>query len=274
MDNSSKQWANLYRLGAITTVIVLLGIILDMVVGSITGADISALPQTAVERFNQFKDNPLLGLYTLDLLNTIIQIIFIPSIFAIYAAHRKVSNPSALLSLILSLAGTTIFVTGNTALTMLDLSQKYFAATSDEQRLLISAAGEAMLAKGEHGSLGVFFGFAMIPFANAMMSGVMLNGNVFSRATSYIGIIGNSLMVIYVVLVTFIPAVEKTAMVFAMPAGLLVMVWMIMFTIKLSGHEKTCRHNFQNSIRQQVNTPKINCRPDFSFRRNPEIPFP
>lgn len=233
MDNSSKQWANLYRLGAITTVIVLLGIILDMVVGSITGADIAALPQTAVQRFNQFKDNPLLGLYNLDLLNTIIQLIFIPSIFAIYAAHRKVGNPSAILSLILFLAGTTIFVTGNTALTMLDLSQKYFAATSDEQRLLISAAGEAMLAKGAHGSLGVFFGFSMIPFANALMSGVMLNGKVFSRANSYIGLAGNSLMVIYVVLVTFIPAVEKLALVFAMPAGILVVVWMIMFTVKL-----------------------------------------
>jgi len=65
------------------------------------------------------------------------------------------------------------------------------------------------------------------------MSGVMLKENVFSRTTSYCGIIGNSLMVIYVVLVTFVPAVEKTAMVFAMPAGLLVMVWMILFTIKL-----------------------------------------
>jgi len=99
--------------------------------------------------------------------------------------------------------------------------------------LLLSAAGEAMLAKGAHGSLGVFFGFALIPFANALMSCVMLNGKVFSRITSYIGIIGNSLMVIYVVLVTFIPTVEKLALAFAMPAGLLVMVWMIMFTVKL-----------------------------------------
>jgi hypothetical protein len=233
MDNDIKQWATIYRLGAITTVIVLLGIILDMVVGSITGADIAALPQTAVQRFNQFNENQLLGLYNLDLLNTIIQIIFIPSLFAIYGIHRKVSHPSALLALIIFLVGTTIFITSNTALTMLDLSQKYFAATSDEQRLLIAAAGEAMLARGAHGGLGVFFGFAMIPVANALMSGVMLNGKVFSRANSFIGLAGNSLMVIYVVLVTFIPAVEKLALVFAMPAGILVMVWMIMFTIRL-----------------------------------------
>ena len=120
-DRSENQWKTIYRIGAITTIIVLCGIILDMVVGSVTGGDMAALPQTAVERFNQFKDNPILGLYNLDLLNTLIQIIFIPSIFAIFAAHRKVGNPSALLSLILFLVGTTIFVTGNTAFTMLDL---------------------------------------------------------------------------------------------------------------------------------------------------------
>ncbi|MBN1185892.1 MAG: DUF4386 family protein [Bacteroidales bacterium] len=233
MNNSDKQWRNIYKVGAITTIIVLCGIILDMVVGSVTGGDVSALPQTAVERFNQFKNNPLLGLYNLDLLNTMIQIIFIPSFFSLYAAHRNVNNASALLALILFLVGTTIFVTSNTALTMLDLSHKYFGTDSEEQRLLIAAAGEAMLVKGSHGSLGVFMGFALIPLSNAFMSGVMLSGRIFSRATGYVGLIGNSLMVIYVIMVTFIPAIEKMAIAFAMPAGLLVMIWMILFTIKL-----------------------------------------
>src|SRR4030042_5906384 len=204
----------------------LLGIILEMLVGSITGGNVAALPQSAIESFSQFKENQLLGLYNLDLLNVIVQIVFIPSIFGLYAAQRKSNNPSAILALILFLVGTTIFVTSNTALTVLDLSHKYFNATSDEQRMLLSAAGEAMLTKGAHGSLGVFFGFALIPFANAMMSCVMLGGNVFGRTTSFIGIAGNSLMVIYVVLVTFIPSVEKMALAFAMPAGLLVLAWM------------------------------------------------
>lgn len=241
METTEKKWEFIYKVGAIATIIVLAGIILDMVVGTITGGNIAELPQTAVERYNQFSKNPLLGLYNLDLLNIINQIILIPSIFALYAAHRDTNKPSALLSLILFLVGTTIFVTGNTALTMLDLSHKYFNASSDDQRMLISAAGEAMLAKGTHGSLSVFIGFALPTFANAMMSCVMLNGKIFNRATSYFGIIGNSLMVIYVILVTFIPAVEKMAIAFAMPAGLLVMSWMIMFTIKLFklGHKET-----------------------------------
>jgi len=233
MENSEKQWLSIYKVGGITTIAVLAGIIIDIVIGSSTGGDITALPQTAIERFYQFNDNSLLGLYNLDFLNIINQIILIPSIFAIYAAHRHVKNPSALLALILFLVGTTIFVAGNTALTMLDLSHKYFAASSDEQKMLLSAAGEAMLAKGSHGSFGVLIGFVLPTIANLLMSCVMLNGKVFSHSNSYLGIIGNSLMVVYIIMVTFMPAVEKMALLFAMPAGLLVMAWMIMFTMKL-----------------------------------------
>lgn len=233
MQTSDKQWKFIFKTGAITTIVVLCGIVLDMIVGSITGGNVAELPQTAVGRFNQFSENWLLGFYNLDLLNIINQIILIPAIFALYGAHRNTNAPSALISLILFLVGTTIFVTGNTALTMLDLSHKYSGATSEEQRILLAAAGEAMLVKGSHGSLGVFIGFALPTFANVLMSCVMLRGYVFNRTTSFIGIIGNSLMVIYIILVTFVPKVESLALVFATPAGLLVMTWMIMFTIKL-----------------------------------------
>jgi len=157
----------------------------------------------------------------------------IPSIFALYTALRKVENANALLALILFLVGTIIFVSGNTALTMLDLSNKYFLATTDMQKNLIAAAGEAMLIKGAQGGLGVFIGFALPTFANIIMSFVMIEGKIFSKATSYIGFFCNTLMLIYIILATFIGPAEKLPMVFAMPGGLLLIAWMIMFTIKL-----------------------------------------
>ncbi len=40
-------------------------------------------------------------------------------------------------------------------------------------------------------------------------------------------------MVVYIVMVTFMPVVEKMALVSAMPAGLLLIAWMVMFTIRL-----------------------------------------
>lgn len=233
MENSGNQFRSIYLIGAITTIIVLCGIVLDMVVGSMTGGDISSLPQTAIDRFIQFNDNWVLGLYNLDLLNVINQIILIPSIFAIYIAHKRTDNGFALFALILFLIGTTIFITSNTSLTMFDLSKKYFSTISDVQKNLIAAAGESMLAKGAHGSLGVFIGFALPTFANILMSHVMIQGKIFTKATSYIGFVGNILMLLYIILVTFYPVVEKVALMIAMPGGLLVMAWMIMFMIKL-----------------------------------------
>lgn len=226
------NWRNIYILGGIAAIVSLIAIISDIVIGSITGGNLSSLPQTAVHVFAQFQQNIWLGLYNLDLLNTVNQLISIPVYFALYAAHRKVNKPYALVALIIFLIATTVFVTTNTALPMLELSKKYAIAPESQQPLL-AAAGEAMLARGEHGSLGVFFGFALSTLAALFISLVMLKGHVFSKTNSYVGIIGNVLMLIYVVLVTFNPAVKDMAVALATPGGLLLIAWMIMFTIRL-----------------------------------------
>lgn len=233
MENSAKQRNSIYLIGAITTIFVLCGIILDMVIGSITGGDISSQPQNAVDRFIQFQNNWALGLYNLDLLNMINQIILIPSVFALYIAHKENDNGYALLAFILFVVGSTVFITGNTALAMFDLSKKYFSAISDIQRNMIAAAGESMLAKGAHGSLSVFIGFALPAFANILISHVMIQRKIFTKGNSYIGLAGNTLMLFYIIMVTFYPAADKVALLVAMPGGLLVMTWMTMYMIKL-----------------------------------------
>jgi hypothetical protein len=92
MQNSDKQWNSIYLFGDITTVIALLGILLDVVIGNNTGGNLSDLPQTAMDRFSQFHSNKFIGLYNLDFLNIIVQMILIPAYFALYAAHRKVNK--------------------------------------------------------------------------------------------------------------------------------------------------------------------------------------
>ena len=206
---------------------------LDLVLGTLTGGDVSGLPQTAVDRFAQLQGNPLLGLYNMDLLNSVNQIIMIPGYFALYAAHRGRKDSAAAFALILFLVGTTILVTNNTALTMLDLGNKYGTATTDARRTLLAAAGEAMLARGSHGSLGAFPGFLLPTIAGLIMSFVMLSGRVFTRLTAWLGIIGGIVMIAYLVLVTFAPGVRQMATAFAAPGGLLLMAWMILFTVRL-----------------------------------------
>lgn len=233
LHGQRQTYEGIYILGGAATLIVLMGILLDIIIGSVLGADLSTIPITAIERFAQLHDNRLIGLYNLDMLNDVNQIIMIPTFFALYAAHRKVKKAYAALAMIIFVVGTTIFVANNTALPMLELSNKYAASTTESQKTILAAAGEAVLAVGSHGSPGAFMGFVLPTVANIIMSFVMLAGKIFSKTTSFLGIAGNTFMLIYVVLVTFVPAVKNMAVAFAMPGGLLIMAWMIMLAIRL-----------------------------------------
>ena len=233
-NENQKAGRLIYKIGAFATIFVLAGILLDIVVGTITGGDITSLPKTAIERFNQLDQNPLMGLYNMDFLNAIIQLVFIPAYFALFAAHKNTSVKwEAKLAFIIFLAGTTLLVTGNTSLTMLDLSNRFASADSESQKMLYAAAGEAMLARGAHGSLSVLIGFLLPNIAGILMSFVMIKGGIFGKKASYAGLIGSFLMVIYLLLVTFAPGVDSMATAFAMPGGILLIIWIISFMLSL-----------------------------------------
>lgn len=234
-EMNHATWHNLksiYLLGGISTIFVLACIIIDLIFGFSSGGNLDALPQTAVERFEQLQSNFLLGLYNLDLLNAINQLIMIPVYFALFIVHKKLNYSFSLLALIIFLVGTILFVANNTALTMLDLSNKYYSTTTDSQKLLLAGAGEAMLAKGAHGSLSAFIGFLLPNLAGILMSIVMIRGKIFSKLNGYLGLIGGMLIVVYLIMVTFMPSVKSIATLIVAPGGLLTMAWMIMFTIR------------------------------------------
>lgn len=231
-ERTGKQWKSLYLLGGIVTLFVILASILDIVISMLLGGDPSSIPQTAVGRFAQFQSNPMLGLYYLDLLNMTTSIFMIPAFFALYAAHRKVNKVYSALAVILSFVGTAVFITNNAALPMLSLSGKYALATTDAQKNLLAAAGEAMLARGSHGSPGAFLGFLLPIVATLIMSLVMLKGGVFGKINACFGIAGSALFILYFIFTAFIPNSENVAMVIATPGGLLSIIWMIMFAIR------------------------------------------
>lgn len=95
--NIEKQWKNIYTLGGIVTSIALTGILLGIFISSVTGGNLSALPQTSIERFAPFRASKFPGLYNLDLLNILVHMVIIPVYFALYAVHRNVNYAYGLL---------------------------------------------------------------------------------------------------------------------------------------------------------------------------------
>lgn len=223
----------IYFFGAVTTIIVICLTITDIIIGSITGGDLSLIPQSAIDKFIQLQDYKWLGLYNLDLLNLIISVIMIPTFLALYFALKPGDSSFALLSLIIFTIGTTVFISNNSALPMLDLSHKYFSATTEDQSILFAGGAEALIAKGAHGSFGVFPGFVLITLSEALISFLMLQTRIFSRATSYIGISGTILLLVYLIIVTFVPSAKPVAIILVAPGGILSLLWMMLFTMKL-----------------------------------------
>lgn len=235
----AKRYRKLICFGGYAAILAFLLTLTDIIFGSISSGNLSALPQTALEKFSEFQQNRLLGLYHLDLLNVIISIVMVPLYLALFVVHRKASLSYAAVGLVFAIIGTTVFISTNTALPMLELSNKYFATGDETQRTLFAAAGEAFIARGEHGGLGVFIGFTLSTLSGILMSFAMLHEKVFQKAASLFGIIGNILLLTYVVLMTFFPSVESIAVIIAAPGGLASLVWLFMVGIKLMKEKST-----------------------------------
>lgn len=225
MANRDKEGnAVLIAGGAAGFISLFLGIS-DIVIGTITGADLSALPADAAGRFADFAVSPLLGLYRLDAINMISSLVGLFLSIALYLVLRENREKTAFLALILAVLGTGAMVAGNAAFAVLDLAGKYAAAVSDTERAVFVAAAEALTARGAHGSLSMFPAFMLPTLANMLFCTGMKGVRGFGKAAPILGLAGNALLAIYLILVSFFPSTRSVAMALAAPGGILALVW-------------------------------------------------
>lgn len=180
---------------------------------------------TVVEWFDVLDDDPVRGLRDLGFINILNSILGIPIYLALYVIHERTNRELAGLALVLFLFGSAIYISNNTVLPMLELSDRYAAASTDAEQATIEAAGQAMLARGADFTPGTIVGFVLPSLAGILMAYVLLVDGIFSKITAYSGLIGLSLLLVFTVWVTYWPASFDTAMLIAMPGGLLILVW-------------------------------------------------
>jgi len=216
----------LYWLGGFTALLMLLLILADTSVSMMAPAEDSSPGELAtLEWFDLFDDDPLRGLRDLGIINIFNSILGIPTYLAVYILHKKEQSQIALLGLVIFLFGSAIYIANNTVLPMLVLSDKYAVATSEVERASLLAAGEAMLARGADFTPGSIVGFVLPSIGTILIAYTVAVGQTFSRLTGYIGMIGLSCLLIFTVWTTFFPESFETAMLIAMPGGLLAMAW-------------------------------------------------
>jgi hypothetical protein len=151
-------------------------------------------PSTVLGSFAQFQGNRLVGLVDLDLPMLLDSVLMIPVFLALYAALRRASEQFAALGTTLGLAGIAIYVTSNPCFSMLSLTDQYWAATSDAQRSTLLAAGQVMMTTWQGTAYDVSYVLGGI--AGLILAAVMLQSNTFGKATAYVGIVLNVLMLV------------------------------------------------------------------------------
>ena len=149
-DAANPGRGGLYKLGAVAALLAVLVALADILLTFLPAGAEPPGSMTAIDWFRLFDENWFFGLRNLGLLpNVLTLFLLIPLFLALYAAHQRVNREYAALALILSLVGTAIYLSNNAAFPMWALSNKYAAATTEAQRTLLAAAGEAILARGE-----------------------------------------------------------------------------------------------------------------------------
>jgi len=113
-------------------------------------------------------------------------ILSVPIILALYHALKQTDPACMALYVALSLIGVMSFIAARPAFEMLSLSNQFAAATTEAQRFIFLAAGEATLASFHGAAFHV--SYVLGSLTGLIVSIIMLRSNVFSKATAYVRI--------------------------------------------------------------------------------------
>lgn len=232
--STEAHWKSLYQLSGAAALIVVLVALSEILITFLPGGGRMEPSATTVhDWFTLLQHNWFLGLRNLGLLNLVMTTLGIPIFFALYGAHRRVNQPYAALALIISLLGVAVFYATNRAFPLLELSRQYATATTDVQRSLLVAVGQAMLAVGQSHTPGTFLAFFLLEVAGLLLSLVMLQSKIFSTATAYTGLLGFGLLFLFELCSSFVPVLFDLAILFALGGGLFNLAWYILIARRL-----------------------------------------
>lgn len=242
VNSADSQWRKIYRIGGIAALVVILVALIDIILMFIPGTGNVPGTRAVVDWFKLFQENWFLAGRDLGMFNLVTTLCTVLVFFAIVGVHRRINPVFAILALILICIGATIYIANNMVLPMLTLSRQYTLATTDAQKLLISAAGQTLLAQ-EDISAGSFMGFFIPEVACILMSTVMLKGKVFNPLTAWAGILAESILLIFNIIAAFLPDLSESVMPLGGFGGMLSIIWLTLIAFRLFRLERGISNN-------------------------------
>ena len=211
--DAHNDWSPLCRIGGIAAFTLLVYSLLAMVQMAILGGQ----PASAAEAFGLLQHHRAVGLLRLDLPTLLAMPMYYLLFLGLFASLRRAGQASALLSTALAFVGVTLLLATPTALSMIPLSDKFDAATTDAARGQLLAAGEAIMATDIWHGTGAILGGVLLQCGAVLICVVMLRGNVFSKTTAWLGIVMHGLDLVHIVIGLFLPVAGVFFMAIAGP---------------------------------------------------------
>ena len=224
--HSPDNLISLCRIGGIAALILVVYSLATMVQMIMLGGQ----PTSAAQAFDLLQRHRTIGLLRLDLPTIICLPLYYLVFLGLFAALRRSDKSNALLASALAFAGTTLVLATPTALSMIPLSDKFAAATSDAARTQLLSAGEALLAADIWHSTSAILGGVLLQCGAVLISVVMLRGSIFSKTTAWLGIVMHGLDLAHIVGGLLLPA---AGFVLLAIAGPLYPVWFILVGLRL-----------------------------------------
>ena len=155
---------------------------------------------------------------------------------AVYIALRRANASFMAVATALSFVGIGVYFATETAFSLLSLSDQYAAATTDAQRSLFLAAGQAMLCVaalcGSVGA-GAYMAFFLMGVAGLIISTVMLRSAIFRKVTAYVGILANVITLAFYIGIAFVSIPLAIVVLLYSASGLVYLIWFILIGRRL-----------------------------------------
>lgn len=214
-------WSALYRTAGIAAFLLIVYALATMVQLVLLGGP----PTTAAAAFSLLHDHRIVGLLRLDLPTVFVMPLYYLLFLGLLAALWRTDRANATLSTSLAFVGVTLLLATPTGLSMMWLSEKYAAATSEAARMQFLAAGEALLASDVWHGTGAVIGGILVQSGAVLISVVMLRSSVFGKPTAYLGILMHGFDLAHIILGLFLPI---AGVVFMAIAGPFYPIWLFL----------------------------------------------
>jgi hypothetical protein len=214
----------LYRVGGISAL--LLGIAYIIIIALYIPVGVP--PSGAEARLMYLARNTTVWWAILGL-SVLTDLLFVPVALSLYLALKGISRDAMLLAT----ACVGLFVVLDLAITwtnyasLIALSGKYAAATTDAQRAVFVSAASYPSAVAESNLLAVYV--ILVPGVGFLITGLVMLKGIFSKITAYLGVVSGILSIVSVVGPFFVSSLGLTIII----ASILITVWILFVGYRL-----------------------------------------